>query len=50
MNKFDLLRKKIARGIMVADSVLNFKDRPNDAKTAAKCKFPVIYVHRLPSN
>ena len=44
MNKFDLLRRKIARGIKVADYVHKFKDRPNDAMSVAKCRFPVHYL------
>lgn len=37
MNKYDLLKKKLDRGVRISDYISTYSDRPNDAKTAAKC-------------
>lgn len=37
LNKWDLLKKKLERGTRFADSVLNYGDKPNDARSVAKC-------------
>ena len=39
LNKCDLLKAKLQRGVQIRDSIPSFGDLPNDFETAVKCWF-----------
>ena len=39
LNKCDLLREKLRRGVRVRDHVTSFGERTNDVQTVTKCEF-----------
>lgn len=39
LNKCDLLRRKLKRGVKVAQYLPSYGDRPNDVMTVVKCEF-----------
>ncbi|EKM61839.1 uncharacterized protein PHACADRAFT_248710, partial [Phanerochaete carnosa HHB-10118-sp] len=53
LNKCDLLRKKIERGVKLRDYMITYRDRPNDYDTVfsyLKLKFSVIFWHSRTSD
>jgi guanine nucleotide-binding protein alpha-1 subunit len=43
LNKFDLLQKKLASGVMINKYLAEFRGRPNEATEFATCQFLMFY-------
>lgn len=43
LNKCDLLQKKLSRGVRVVEYIPSYGDRPNEARSVAKCIYPCLF-------
>ncbi|KAI0915678.1 hypothetical protein AcW1_003785 [Taiwanofungus camphoratus] len=45
LNKCDLLQKKLSRGVRVVEYIPSYGDRPNEARSVAKCIYPCLFFY-----